>query len=191
MGLRFRLGPFTLGRSGGRLSVWKKWGGISLPLWGKSKNTFGIVRAGPLRWHFSKNFYSKGRHQTDTCGFPMRGGLYKCPHCGRYAARKTNIIGKLKLSCHHCGTISKLRKFRKIKTGLIFRKTIANRAYFTTKTPIKGKTAPPRRGLLSSCLAIIIGFLQVSLWLFFLGGRILLAILLWGLVLAILLAFIM
>lgn len=50
MGFRFRLGPFTFGRTGTRLSLWFRGGGISTPLSGKGR-TFGKVRVGPLSWY--------------------------------------------------------------------------------------------------------------------------------------------
>ena len=53
MGLRIRFGSFTIGASGLRYSRWRKKGGISIPLSGKSKNSFGVFRFGPFRWFFS------------------------------------------------------------------------------------------------------------------------------------------
>lgn len=54
MSLRFRLGPFTFGRSGPRISVWTPLGGGSVPLTGSDKKSrsFGKVRAGPFSWFF-------------------------------------------------------------------------------------------------------------------------------------------
>jgi hypothetical protein len=49
MGFRFRLGPFTFGRSGTRLSLWGGGTGISIPLSGKGR-TFGKVGVGPVSW---------------------------------------------------------------------------------------------------------------------------------------------
>lgn len=50
MGFRFRLGPFTFGSSGARLSVWRGGTGVSLPLSGTGQ-TFGKMRIGPLSWY--------------------------------------------------------------------------------------------------------------------------------------------
>jgi hypothetical protein len=50
MGFRFRLGPFTFGRSGVRLSLWRGGSGISIPLSGKGR-TIGKVGVGPLSWY--------------------------------------------------------------------------------------------------------------------------------------------
>ena len=50
MGFRFRLGPFTFGRTGIRLSLWRGGIGFSIPLSGKG-HTFGRVGIGPLRWY--------------------------------------------------------------------------------------------------------------------------------------------
>ena len=50
MGFRFRLGPFTFGRTGTRLSLWLGGTGLSTPLSGKGR-TFGKVGIGPLSWY--------------------------------------------------------------------------------------------------------------------------------------------
>jgi hypothetical protein len=50
MGFRFRLGPFTFGRTGTRLSLWFGGVGISIPLTGKGR-TFGKVSVGPVGWY--------------------------------------------------------------------------------------------------------------------------------------------
>jgi hypothetical protein len=50
MGFRFRLGPFTFGRTGTRLSLWLGGIGFSTPLSGKGR-TFGKVGIGPLSWY--------------------------------------------------------------------------------------------------------------------------------------------
>jgi len=139
MSFRFRLGPFTIGRTGLRLSLWRKRGGISTLLFGKSKQTFGIARAGPLRWHFSKDFSAKRRRgPLGKHGLPTRHGLYKCPHCNAYRAQKTNWIGKLNLRCMKCGYVSKLRKIKRIKTGVIFRRTVGYRFGFEVFRPDEG-----------------------------------------------------
>lgn len=49
MGFRFRLGPFTFGRTGTRLSLWSAGVGFSTPLSGEGR-TFGKVSIGPLSW---------------------------------------------------------------------------------------------------------------------------------------------
>ena len=56
MGFRMRFGMFTFGPSGIRFSLWRKKAGISIPLAGKSKNTFGVIRFGRFRWFFNKLF---------------------------------------------------------------------------------------------------------------------------------------
>lgn len=48
MRFRFRVGPFTFGRSGTRLSLWKRGTGISIPLSEKKGGTFGKIRIGPV-----------------------------------------------------------------------------------------------------------------------------------------------
>jgi hypothetical protein len=50
MGFRFRLGPFTFGRAGTRLSLWRGGIGFSTPLFRKGRS-FGKVGIGPLSWY--------------------------------------------------------------------------------------------------------------------------------------------
>ena len=51
MGFRFRIGPFTFGRTGVRLSLWGRGAGFSVPLVGKGRS-FGKVGFGPFSWYF-------------------------------------------------------------------------------------------------------------------------------------------
>ena len=57
MGFRFRIGPFTIGPSGLRLSWWKRLFGFSIPLMrpekGKGGSSFGVLRFWSFRWWFS------------------------------------------------------------------------------------------------------------------------------------------
>jgi len=57
MGFRFRLGPFTFGRTGTRFSLWLGGAGFSTPLSGKGR-TFGKVSIGPFSW------YGQSRNKT-------------------------------------------------------------------------------------------------------------------------------
>jgi hypothetical protein len=52
MGFRFRLGPFTFGRTGTRLNLWRRGTGVSIPLSGKGRS-FGKISAGPIVWYSS------------------------------------------------------------------------------------------------------------------------------------------
>lgn len=52
MGLRFRIGPFTFGRTGTRLSLWSRGSAISIPFFKKKGRTFGKIGFGPFSWHF-------------------------------------------------------------------------------------------------------------------------------------------
>jgi hypothetical protein len=52
MSFRFRLGPFTFGRTGTRLSLWRRGTGVSIPLSGKGRS-FGKLGIGPASWYFS------------------------------------------------------------------------------------------------------------------------------------------
>src|SRR3990172_6768433 len=54
MSFRFRLGPFTFGRTGIRLSLWRRGSGLSIPLSGKD-SSFGKIRFGPFSWYFRRS----------------------------------------------------------------------------------------------------------------------------------------
>jgi hypothetical protein len=56
MRFRFRLGPFTFGRSGTRLSIWKGGTGVSVPLSKKKGGTFGKIKVGPVSGYFGSPF---------------------------------------------------------------------------------------------------------------------------------------
>lgn len=56
MSFRFRVGPFTFGRSGARLSLWGAGSGVSIPLTGKGRS-FGKVGIGPVSWYLSGAAY--------------------------------------------------------------------------------------------------------------------------------------
>lgn len=64
MRLRFRLGPFTFGKGGIRLSLWKGGTGVSIPLSKKKGGTFGKVRLGPVSAYFGNPFRKKTDKQT-------------------------------------------------------------------------------------------------------------------------------
>ena len=77
MRIRFRLGPFTFGRSGTRLSLWKRGTGVSIPVSGKKKRSFGKVKLGPFSLFFGGSRKAKldkqGKQQkndhTESCDF--------------------------------------------------------------------------------------------------------------------------
>lgn len=63
MGLRIRLGPFTFGRTGTRLSFWANGIGVSTPLSGKGR-TLGRIGFGPISW--------QGGLSRDSASLPKR-----------------------------------------------------------------------------------------------------------------------
>jgi len=65
MSFRFRLGPFTFGRPGTRLSLWRHGSGFSVPLSGKSRS-FGRIGFGPFSWYFSGSRRTKGSRTVTT-----------------------------------------------------------------------------------------------------------------------------
>lgn len=54
MGFRFRIGPFTFGRTGTRLSLWGCDLGLSVPITGKG-GTSGKISLGPISWYPSSS----------------------------------------------------------------------------------------------------------------------------------------
>jgi len=76
MALRLRFGPLTVGKTGIRLSMWRKAGGLSiplLPLSPKGRTSFGVVRLGPFRWWLSKGL-AKGQKKVSR-GLPSQDTL--------------------------------------------------------------------------------------------------------------------
>lgn len=53
MRTRIRIGPFTFGKSGMRLSMWRGGTGFSLPLFNKRSRSFGKVKLGIFSFFFS------------------------------------------------------------------------------------------------------------------------------------------
>ena len=67
MSIRFRLGPFTFGRSGVRLSSWRKGSGYSIPLTNRSKSrSFGKAKIGL----FSIFFRDKSKKKKSNKSIP-------------------------------------------------------------------------------------------------------------------------
>lgn len=61
MGLRFRLGLFTFGKTGIRLSLFRRGSGVSIPMMGSRSRPagFGTARLGPFRWY--SNLFGRRR----------------------------------------------------------------------------------------------------------------------------------
>ncbi|MFT3796493.1 hypothetical protein [Flavobacterium sp.] len=60
MSLRFRIGPFTFGKSGTRLSIWNGGTGFSMPISNRKKNgSYGKVTFGIFSYFFGNNRESK------------------------------------------------------------------------------------------------------------------------------------
>ena len=64
MRFRLRIGPFTFGRSGARLSLWSRGTGISVPLSKKKGRSFGKVSIGPVRGYFGGFSSGKGTKKS-------------------------------------------------------------------------------------------------------------------------------
>ena len=68
MRLRFRIGPFTFGRSGARLSLWSRGTGVSIPLSKKSGGAFGKIRVGPVSGYVRSPSSKKPRLEKEHQG---------------------------------------------------------------------------------------------------------------------------
>ena len=53
MGLRFRIGPFTFGKSGTRLSLWSGGTGFSTPIFNNKDSSYGKVKFGIFSYFFN------------------------------------------------------------------------------------------------------------------------------------------
>ncbi|HRZ27104.1 MAG TPA: hypothetical protein P5295_09880 [Spirochaetota bacterium] len=62
MSWRLRIGPFTFGRTGTRLSIWQGGTGFSIPL-SKKGSSFGKIKLGPFSYFFSN--YNRKRQVKD------------------------------------------------------------------------------------------------------------------------------
>jgi hypothetical protein len=62
MRVRFRLGPFTFGKSGTRLSLWRGGTGFSIPLFNQKATSFGKIRFGIFSFFLGGN-YKKQRNE--------------------------------------------------------------------------------------------------------------------------------
>ncbi len=76
MRIRFRIGPFTFGKTAARLSPWSGGTGFSIPLSNRKKNkSYGKVKMGPVSFHFTekkrKQSAIKEKRNTPTI----------CPNC--------------------------------------------------------------------------------------------------------------
>jgi len=64
MRLRFRLGPFTFGKGGTRLSLWKGGAGVSIPLSKKKGRSFGKLSLGPVSAYFGNSSSKAAKKQS-------------------------------------------------------------------------------------------------------------------------------
>ena len=69
MRTRIRIGPFTFGRTGVRLSPWRGGTGFSIPLFNRNARSFGKIKLGPFGFYFgggSKKRRPKTSKRDDT-----------------------------------------------------------------------------------------------------------------------------
>jgi hypothetical protein len=59
MSLRFRIGPFTFGKSGTRLSIWSGGTGFSTPTYNRKSSSYGKVKFGMFSYFFNNNSKKK------------------------------------------------------------------------------------------------------------------------------------
>ena len=66
MRTRFRIGPFTFGKSGMRLSSWRGGTGFSIPIFNRKARPFGKVRLGMYSFYF----WGRSKKRKGTRGLP-------------------------------------------------------------------------------------------------------------------------
>lgn len=59
MSMRFRLGPLTFGKTGTRLSMWRRGSGFSVPLFSKNNRAFAKIKLGMFSFYFNKKSRKK------------------------------------------------------------------------------------------------------------------------------------
>lgn len=64
MSIRFRLGPFTFGKSGTRLSLWRGGTGFSIPLFNRKARSFGKARLGIFSFYFNEKPKNQKREKS-------------------------------------------------------------------------------------------------------------------------------
>ena len=65
MRVRFRIGPFTFGRGGTRLSLWRGGTGFSIPLFNRKARSFGKVKLGMFSFYFRKKYKNQPREKSE------------------------------------------------------------------------------------------------------------------------------
>ncbi len=55
MRIRFRIGPFTFGSGGTRLSIWRRGSGFSMPLFKRNSSSYGKIKFGIFSFLFNSN----------------------------------------------------------------------------------------------------------------------------------------
>ena len=55
LSLRIRIGPFTFGKSGTRLSLWSRGSGFSIPIFSSKAQSFGKIKLGIFSFFFRSN----------------------------------------------------------------------------------------------------------------------------------------
>ena len=66
MRTRFRIGPFTFGKSGMRLSPWRGGTGFSIPIFNRKARSFGKIKLGIFSFYFG----GKSKKKKETTALP-------------------------------------------------------------------------------------------------------------------------
>lgn len=66
MRTRFRIGPFTFGKGGTRLSLWRGGTGMSIPLFRRDARSYAKVKLGMFSFFFNDKQIEKRSIQTDS-----------------------------------------------------------------------------------------------------------------------------
>ena len=122
MSLRFRIGPFTFGKSGTRLSIWSGGSGFSTPLTNRKKNqSYGKVNFGIFSYFFSSNQKSKNIEKPKFEKFELPDYVQKARkiHKQAYATWSTEDDEKLVMLLRQGKTVRELSGIFERTSGAI------------------------------------------------------------------------
>ncbi|WP_321298554.1 hypothetical protein [Marinifilum fragile] len=104
MRTRIRIGPFTIGRSGIRISPWSRSSGFSVPLFNRNARSFGKIKLGVFSFYFS----NKPKKQRSKQSIPNNIKEIRKSHKKAYEPWTNEADEKLVYLFHQGKTINEL-----------------------------------------------------------------------------------
>jgi hypothetical protein len=115
MKIRFRIGPFTFGSSGVRLSPWRGGTGFSVPLTNRNTSSFGKIKLGIFSFFFNDNDKNSRFNTPD----PQQIQTIKKKHPEAYAPWSRKDDENLIILFRQGKTVKELsEKFRRSKGAI-------------------------------------------------------------------------